>query len=689
MPKAGNDLEAALTTSPDDVTALLLAANEAANLQTAAGRKTAEEKLQRVVELDPQNPNGPVGLARLYALGGDRNRAIETLEQGRKRLKVVSLDVDSLLAGLLIDVNRADEAEQVLDEFDRETRRQLPELNSAGRLKLQNVGRVLRARLQVGHGDDQQAVRNLNAVIASTGEGNSAARSVERIQAYALLATIMARQQRLDLAADDWKIVAEQAPALEDAAWKAGVALLRLGRPTEATAQIETYLKLPTASPEAWVSLVQAHLQTQLRLSPNDRNWSEFLNTLQQATTHLPNSAELVFTEAVYAAAVGTDQARDQAVKKLQRLEQRSSQDSTLAAKLVLSYQQLERPQETKLALQRYQEIEPSFAPDIVAGCAAGRRREAQEASQLVLAALPKAASSDRPMLQIAQIKFLLSANKFAEAQQLVAKLIAQSPTNRKLLTLGIEIALAQKDYDASARWENALRECTSKDAYEWRYYRVRRLVGQFASLDSESRAKLGQSIDVLRAERPNWPPLIALAGQFAELRGDRQRAIDAYQMSIELGDNSPETLERLVAALYAEGRYNDANAYLARMATDQPGFARLESVAIAAAVKANRLGPALQMAKKAVDEGSSDPMNYVWLANLQFLNGQQKVAEETYRDAVKRFPSDSRVWNGLFTCLCKPGKRRPLAKRFNHGWNGSRSSTCANILSWPKDTKF
>src|SRR5262249_35593537 len=155
---------------------------------------------------------------------------------------------------------------------------------------------------------------------------------------------------------------------------------------------------------------------------------------------------------------------------------------------------------------------------------------------------------------------------------------------------------------------------------------------------------ELEQLILSLRTNRPSWYPVVALAGEFAELRGDRRRAIDAYQSAVELGDNRTQTLERLIATLYADGRYNEANSYLSRLGTERWELAHAETLGIEAAAKKNQLAVALDLATKAVERGSNDPMHYVWLAHLLSIDGQTESAEQAFSKAIKRFPNDPRV---------------------------------------------
>ena len=652
---ARSDLDAALAQDANQVEALLLAAGEELAAGGETGRSAAEQKLLKVIKLQPQDPRGHIALAKLYTLQGDEERAVDALVEGRKKLATSSLDLDYALAGLLIDRNRLDEAEKIVADFDAEYVKWLPELTTPGRIRLENMNRLLRARLAFARDDLGKASRELGAIIASVGQTDESAGSVEPLQAYAMLATIMSKLQRPDLAAAYWKTLADRAPSFLDARWKAGAAYLELGRAEDAIEQIEDYLQLPTASPEAWISLVQGHLQRQLSLPSTERNWSEFLAALEQSKRRLPDRWEWQLAEASYWSAQGTKESKRRALERIRLLERNNPKNIGLCERLVLCYQQLGVPADAERALAQYDDLDTSVVRRTTLRAAVwARDGRVKEALQLLSDAMAKVTPQERLKLQLARLTLLLSTRQLDEAHQLVSELIAASPKDSRLLMLGLETALVRQDFATAARWETALKDQSAVDDFDWRFYRARRLIGEFAKLDAATRSELDQLIESLRSDRPSWYPVITLGGQYAELLGNRQQAIDAYQLAMTFGDRRLETLERLVQALYAEGRFNDANQYLSQLGSDQPLQGRFESMAIVAAIKEDHMDEARDMAKQAVARGSKDPLHYVLLANLLLANGERQAAERTFRDSIERFPKDSRVWNGLFAYLVK-----------------------------------
>jgi tetratricopeptide (TPR) repeat protein len=674
---AKQDLEKVLAHDADNVEALLRLATE--DMQSGGDKNlsAAEETLKKVVKFNPADPRGQFGLAQLYIGKGDRQRALEILQRGKPHLTTASLEVDSLLAGILIESNRLDEAEKALNQFDDEFRQKLPELTTVGRTRLENFARMLRARLDIGRNDLAQASRELSAIIASVGDADIAAGATERLEAHALLAVVMFKMGRPDLAASHWRAVADRSPNYQEAAVKAAVAYLALGRPSEAIGLLEPYVQSPTASAEAWTVLLEAHLQKQM--SANERDWTAFASVLEQAKRKFPNRAEILIAEVAYWRALGTDKSKQMALQQLSQLEKAEADKSTILGRIAVCYQQLGASAEANRVLEQFDKTEPNrIRRALLHSAILVEQGQGEKAAQLLTSTAAAVNPSDRRELQLARTKLQVATRQLDAAQQSAATLIEEQPNDKSSTMLGIEIALMRQDFTTAERLENALKALSSSDDFDWRFCRARRLVAQFAKLTPQTRSELDSLLDGLRSDRPDWCPLIALTGEYADLSGNRGQAIDAYRQAIDLGDRRPETTERLVAALYTEGRYNEANTYLSRLRADQPANDRIESLAIELAVKQNRLAAALDLAKQAVARGPNDPTHYLWLANLQSLNNQQQDAEKTFREAIRRFPDDPRVWNSLFAYFIRakqPDKARHALEQWSQKANGPEAS--------------
>jgi predicted Zn-dependent protease len=666
--QARADLKAALAIDPDHIQALLLDMDAAIASQDSVRIDAAKASGERIISQWPQDPRGYMGVARLYAAGGNRDSAIATLKAGRNSLQTVSLELDYLLASLLIEAGQHSDAKEVAGEFSREVDIRLPEMTTAGRIKLENMQRLLKARLAIAANDLPAAQLTLDAIITSTGKASDFNESFEAMVAHDLLASILSKQGRVDLAAEHWKAIAELQPGFQQAAWRAGMAELEMGRPDAAVEQIEAYLKLPDALPDAWMALVQAHLQNQLRRPIGERSWTEFLNALDQARTRLPNRWDWQLAEVLYLVSQPGDAEKEQARQRLLALETAFPQDRVLCERLVLMLQKLGMSEDVERLLKRYDELQPNIAHRaMLRSTILVANMRAPDALRLLNETVTKADNSDRRDLTLFRLRLLIGTQQFAEAQELAAKAIAELPQDLQLLVNGIEVALLRKQFDDAAKWEQALASVVGPESFDCRYYRARRLVLDYDHLDADQRTQLGELIESLRLDRPAWFPVVTLGAQFAAAQGNTKAAIESYRAAFNAGDRRQETLEQFVRALYADGQFDEAARYLSLAKSDESSAGRQESMAIVAAIHGNRIQEAREMATRAVERGSQDPLHYVWLANLSHAEGDQQNAEAVFRTALKKFPKEPRVWNALFTYFVQSNKPDRARQTLEH----------------------
>lgn len=650
LASAQEDLEAARKIAPERIDVLLLSADS--NLQSGdkARQREAEVELQNAIKIAPTNPLGYLSLARFYATVGRKAEAIETLQQGRARLTEPSADVLYSLAQLQLEAGNMKDAAATASEFTGLVNKLSPQLSTASRIQVENMRRSLDSKIAYANKDFATATRDAEAIIVAGEKAGDAVDSNELLDAYAMLATMMSQANRPEQAAAQWVALSDRSPGHRDAAMKAALALLAIGRSNDAISHIERYRKLPNASPEADLILVQLRLQEQLSRPVNMRDWTAFKDATKSAESKLANRWELAAAKVVYLAALNTEASRQAAFKQLHELESSHADKPAAVERLVVFYRQLGQKDDAERVVREFRKSPNNAVQGAIlqAGLLAAEKQN-DEALQVLEEALAQAPELGRRDLELARFKLLLAAGKSDAAQQALAKMINDKPKDAQLLSLGIEIALLRQDFEAAQKWEAELQSAPQIDDFDWQFFKARRLVAQFGQLDQQQRSDLEQLVPVLQAQRPAWAPMLALTGRYAELRGDQEAAIEAYRSAISAGDRRPETLQLFAKALYAARRFDEAKELLSKFDANSAVQGQLESLAIVAAAQDNRLSEARTLAQQAVDRKSQDPLHYIWLANLDYQAGDQAAAETTFRNALERFPRDSRVWNAIF----------------------------------------
>jgi len=667
--EAQADLDAALKLAPDRLDVLLLAADADLRSGHVNRRSKAEGELRNAIKIAPLDPRPYVGLARYLQATGQLEEAISVLKEGRGRLTDKNLDIDNLLTQYLIESGQLDEARAVASDFARHVEKLLSGVSTSSRIQLENMRRSLDAKIAFESKDFGRAARESEAIILAGEKAGDAVASIELLDAYALLGSMMSQANRPDLAANHWAALSERSPGYRDAAWKAGLTYLALGRTDDALSHLNRYRILPGASPEAYLALVQARLQEQLSRPVTMRDWSEYKAALKEAQAKLPNRWELQVAQIGYLAALNTRASRTAALELLREIEKAHAKESAAAERLVILYQQFGQNADAQRVLDEYRKSSGKVVRGTIlqAGLDAANQRN-DEALQLIEQALENVSPDERRELEVARIRLLLTTGKAEEAQQNAKALIDRDPKDPSTLAVGIELALLRQDFAAAEKWEGMLKEASTVDNFDWNYFRARRLISQFANLDSSQRDELEQLVTAVRTHRPAWAPVMTLSGQFAELRGDTEEAIAFYRSAIEAGDRRTETLQLLTKALFASGRHEEAKKFLSQFRTSEAVTGQFESMAIESAVQGNRLSEARTLAQQAVDRNSKDPLHYVWLASLKLESGDREAAEQTFRTALERFPRDARVWQGVFLFFVQtqqPDKARVALERW------------------------
>lgn len=676
------DLDAALEVNPNHYIALIYKANSIASTEPDAAR----ELLTKAIKQEAKDVRAYLLLAHLEIDQENLDEALTTLRDARTAVGTDNSLVGDLFTRLLIRTGKLSEARTALEELEAVAQVQNAELSVAARRQMQDRLRVLRGQLEVASGNLNLAADALRTVVAPSGQADAGPDSRESQDAKRIMAHLMEQKGYWDLAATYWQGLSAlpQQPSQSqggadassyrtavagavEAMRRAAAALLATGQYDAAIQQIDRYLHPPASpgsaaawepKPDAWLLLTQAHLQKQLAVRPESRNWSEFDAALVTARRLNPNRWELSIAEFERQLARESSGSLEQARAVLALAETTYKDNADFWRSAALCYTRLGMPAEAERVIVRYEELEPNEARQaLLRAMVASRSSDFAAAEQALKKAIELAEPQVKLGLQCMEVELLLASGENERAFAASKGLVESNPKERRVLQVALESALRMKEYKVAEAWEGKFRAADPTDKFTAGVFEARRLLDQYDKSSAGERTHLAQLVGSLRDQRPDWGDIIALSARISDLQGNRSQALADYQRAVARGVKNPTVIERLVTLLYADGRAEEADGYFARLASSRASSPAIDSLKIAVAVQRNDLAEAIELAEKGVDNNPDDPVQRIWLARLLVENKENEVAERTLRDAQAAFPEDARVWSALFLLLHRAEK--------------------------------
>lgn len=658
LPGIEDDLAAALEIDPDNTDALLISAvSKISGQSTAEDLNTANSELRRVIETTPEDSRAYLALVEVLKLQGLTPEAIRLLNDVVARIED-KFRLQLTLATLLLESNQISDAEATLERLQRDNTTYLASLDREHRIQLENQLRLLTARIAVAQGNSKEAISDLKTIYLG---GDMAAagdrRSPEWLQASQLLATIYQQQGAWDQASAYWNALVEVAPGNPVIAEAAAQSALRAGNGDRAAEIINNFARKATLTENLHVLRVQTLFFAEMRRFPEERNWREFDQAIEEALAH-GKRPELLFAQIERLKAETFDKAR--VVELLREGEEQFGDNKEFWRRAVLQYAQLAAPADQKRALAHYNSLETSQVEKaIVEAAVLSQGKDFAAADKLLAdlaATLPKEQQGN---LQLRRIETLAQHNQVRKAAKLANDLLERDSSDPKLLRLGAELSLAVGDSVAAQRWEQKLAAIAANDNdTDARVLKAKRLLSNFAALSVKQRQELAELISGVRKERPEWVEIVSLAARFAELTGDRRRAAEDYRLAVALGDRREFTLQQLVTSLYGLSLFDEAERYLNILASNQSDSNFVNSMGIELAVKRGVSEGAIKAAHQSVEQSPQDASRRIYLANLLLAFGKRLEAEEVLRQAARDLPDDPQVWLGLVSYLVKDNRK-------------------------------
>src|SRR5262249_35841932 len=140
---------------------------------------------------------------------------------------------------------------------------------------------------------------------------------------------------------------------------------------------------------------------------------------------------------------------------------------------------------------------------------------------------------------------------------------------------------------------------------------------------------------------RPQWGRLFLARAEIEELERHPETAIVNLRKAVELGEDGPEAIHRLVTLLEQRKRYDEANSAMSQLRQSQRQNKQMLLLEANLARNRGDVKAALELFGKAGNENSSDWRDQYWLGKTFEAGKAYDKAEEKLRKAVELAPSE------------------------------------------------
>ena len=687
---AGEDVDTALASAPEDPEVLLAAAEQALHRAEAARLRGDPKDAQ--AQLDRARTHGEAGLTlpktdlRFYLslsrVELQRGQAVEGEKHLREGLQKVVAAAKSarpeerqFLANLKMEFQFA-LADLLVSRLDGGSQKADP------RQEIETLTREILATAAV-----PSLVEFLKARVSMADkEWHTAASALE--QARPGLARFPALVRRADLllglcyeqiANPDARLAVFRRAMRTDPAWLEGRlrlarALVDCNRPDEAAAEYASPLLIGVRGVPT--DLARLLIARELSLPLTRRNLAQAGRVLDIAETTSPGAADVVVVRGELLIAQGK---LDEAEALLQNAQKERVQEPTLwAARISLVLARTDREPAARLAeANQLLEQARAAAPDHVSLRLASALRalflKGAEAKQILVeagAAVDQLSTDDqvRFLEGVAQIQSRVGTT--AEVRATWDRIAKLRPRSVQPRLMQVELAFRENDLPAVDRLIEQLVDIEGPEGPNAKVIKATQIIERARQSPElrKDRAALEVQIGLARTllnqaarQRPLWA-MVPRAQALAELVIDSaEQANLHFRKAYELGDRSPEVVGALVAHYSRQDALDEADRILREIEQEKPTLLTGELSRLASQVAWQRRDyERAATVARAASERSTDFQKTIWTANVLFaqyrlLNAQERLASTgldklkeasaLYEEAIKTAPDKPAAW--------------------------------------------
>ena len=635
----------ALKLAPDDVEVLWQA-----TMCDAVAKHFDEARgcAARGIKLYPNNAHLYLILSTIEEYTGSRDKAIAVLRQG---VKPTDRNPDILwqLANLLVDANKLEESQKLLDELQATP---YPKLRIA-----LTVARIDFAK--------QHWSAALKGFESSRGAFVTNLQTLKRIdnwtaECYRCLGNPEKQEEALRRALNIDPTFAPAKAALTDVMMKKGT-VEDVGF---AAQQLEEMALHNQLSPRGWIQLANVRFQQTNRQDPANRDWTRVEKVLDVAEKLLPDAPEIAVLRAEILAARNHV---DDAEKLLLKARDKNSKQAIIWGSLIgLAIHEQQWDKAENLLKQSEKALGDCVEQRLIQAqyLVQHKGNEAKATLRKLVENSDQFSESDRVRLWGGLLNAALLTGDSQQADLLNRKIAETRPNDVQVRTLAFERALAANDQAAMERALADIEQVAGQTAY-WLYGQAV-LLYMRANNSQDAPSMLKQALAYLRRareQRKDWSRISLAEALIYDAQHKPDLALQKFQEAIGEGDRSPSALVRAVRLLYQTQQYAEADRLLRQLEKEQKTLSpELTRAAAEVALQQGDNARALEKARQAVSADSKDYKENLWLGQvLGSLGSQAKSrgqgdggkellgdAEKSLRRAAELEPKLPAVWVSL-----------------------------------------
>jgi tetratricopeptide (TPR) repeat protein len=646
---AAADVARARELDPDATDVLLTAAG--VELERDAEDK-ARELLQRALQLYPNHPQAYQALARMEIVKGRTDQAIAVLRDGLERLPN-QLDLTWQLADVLTSLGHKDEAVDILARLERAG---VPEADLA----------CFRARLFMNERKWLDAIHLLEKAASVLAARSSAADESMTAQlaqqSNLLLGQCCSELGDYDRAAAAYvRVIVRDQRSIPG---RLGLAttLSFLGRNVDALDQYRQVLRIPGCPAGVLGEIARLVLLRNLDRDEPRRDWVEVEKALADAAKAVvPPPVQLVVLQVeMHAAREEFDLAKTLLLEKYSDLATRPVEVWIALAALEERQGRSQEGMATLDVAEKY----VSHSIDLRLARARHLARQDRDKGQIAMAKLAEGldqfVADDRRRLLTGLGAIAMQSGDPALASQLWKQVAEELPNDLRCRIGLFDVAAQANDEAAMQRIIKQLWNIEGDGGVLWRYARASLLIAKAAGSEKdksglpEARSLLA-SVAVLRSY---WARVALCQGRIDDLDNRPEAALDGYLRALRAGERDPLAFRRAVELLYERRRYNEAYDLMRRLPKSTLLPEELRRIGAELALYSHDGLSAVRLAKAAVDAGSKDFRDHLWLGRVYLAVGQNEEAGPAFVQARDLAPNEPDPWVAYVQFLAVTGQK-------------------------------